>query len=66
VVRRLRPSEALRRLDIIAERRAQARRRLLEEPLGDLLDPAGRGHAEVVHRSDEDSAPDADAPDTSR
>jgi hypothetical protein len=67
VVRRLRPSEALRRLDIIAERRAQARRRRLEGPLGDLLDPPGRGHAtEVVRPSDEDIAPDADAPGTSR
>jgi hypothetical protein len=67
VVRRLRPSEALRRLDIIAERRAQARRRRLEGPLGDLLDPPSRGHAtELDHPPGEDTAPDADAPDTSR
>ncbi len=67
VVRRLRPSEALRRLDIISERRAQARRRRLEGPLGDLLDPPGRGHpTEVVHLSEENTAPDADAPGASR
>jgi hypothetical protein len=67
VVRRLRPPEALRRLDIIAERRAQARRRRLEGPLGELFDPTGRGHAtEVSHPTDEDTTPDADAPGTSR
>jgi hypothetical protein len=66
VVRRLRPSEALRRLDIIAERRAQARRRRLEGPLGDLLDPTGRGHATEVVEPADDAAPDADAPGTSR
>jgi hypothetical protein len=65
VVRRLRPSEALRRLDIIAERRAQARGRRIEGPLGDLLEPTSRGHApEVVHPPVDDPDPN-DAPGTS-
>jgi hypothetical protein len=67
VVRRLRPSEALRRLDIIAERRAQARRRRLEGPLGDLLGPPGLGHpAESVPPTGDDPTPDDDAPGASR